>query len=122
MPSLTERYEISIEAAAIVSWFITPRAKERLGNLTPPIEDDLKIRIGISADKHDKNLGVYLYTPAEEISARTEWKVTARQWDGGLGGPTHRLIVKRKLVAFDEVVKQIQILGLDQGKKRRLNP
>jgi hypothetical protein len=28
----------------------------------------------------------------------------------------HRLLVKRKPAAFDDVVKQIQILGLNQGK------
>lgn len=72
--------------------------------------------LGISADKHDKNLGVYLSMVAEEITERTEWKVTVHPWNGGWSGPTHRLLVKRKLAEFDDVVKQIQILGISQGK------
>jgi hypothetical protein len=116
MPPLTERYGISAEAAALVKWFTTLRAKDWLGNLTPSVEDELETRIGISANKHDKNLGVYLLMLAEEITERTEWKVKVHPWNGGWGGPTHRLLVKRKPAEFDEVVKQIQILGINQGK------
>jgi len=42
--------------------------------------------------------------------------VKVHPWNGGWGGPTHRLLVKRKPAEFDEVVKQIQILGINQGK------
>jgi len=100
-----------------VKWFTTLRQKEWLGNLTPRIEDHLKHRIGISTDWQRENLGVYFSMLAEEISDCTEWKVTVHPWaGGGWGGPAHRLLVKRKPTAFEEVVRQIQVLGIREGK------
>jgi hypothetical protein len=116
LPPLSERYGISAEAAALVKWFTTLRSKEWLGNLTPSLEENLKHRIGITADWNERNLAIYFSMLAEEISDRTEWKVTVHPWSGGWGNPTHRLLVKRKPAAVEEVVKQIQILGITQGK------
>jgi len=87
LPPLTDRYGISAEAAALVKWFTTLRAKEWVGNLTPLVEDHLKTRIGISPGWDDKNLSIYFFMLAEEISERTEWKVTVHPWNSGWGGP-----------------------------------
>ena len=116
LPPLTEQYGISDEAAALVKWFTTLRQKEWLGKLTPPVEDNLEKRIGISTDWHRENLRVYFSMLAEEISERTEWKVMVYPWSGGWAGATHRLLVKRKPTAFEDVVQQIQVLGISQGK------
>lgn len=116
LPSLAERYGISAEAAAVVKWFTTLRAKEWLGNLTPSLEENMKKRIGISTDWNEKNLPVYFSILAEEISERTEWKVTVHPWSSGWGNPTHRLLVKRKPTAFEDVVKHVQLLGITEGK------
>ena len=53
---------------------------------------------------------------AEEISDWTEWKVTVHPWNGGWSSTTHRLLVKRKPTAFQDVVHHIQVLGIGQGK------
>ena len=86
------------------------------GNLTPQVEDNLKERIGISSEWADDNLGVYFTMLAEEIEERTEWNVSVHSWHGGWGGATHRLLVRRKATQFEEVVRRIQILGINQGK------
>ena len=116
LPPLAKQYGISAEAAALVKWFTTLRPKEWLGHLTPPVEDHLKNRIGISTNWHRENLGVYFSMLAEEISEKTEWKVTVHPWAGGWGGPTHRLHVKCKPTSFEEVVQCIQVLAISQGK------
>lgn len=116
LPPLTDRYGISAEAAALVKWFTTLRSKEWLGNLTPPVEDHLKTRIGITTGWGDKNLPVYFAMLAEEISEQTEWKVAVHPWNGGWSSTTHRLLVKRKPTAFQDVVHHIQVLGIGQGK------
>lgn len=53
---------------------------------------------------------------AEDINEKTEWKVTVHPWSGGWAGSTHRLLVKHKPIALEEMVRQIQILGVNQGK------
>lgn len=59
---------------------------------------------------------VYFAMLADEISERTEWLVTVHPWNGGWNGATHRLLVKRKPTAFQDVVHHIQVLGIGQGK------
>jgi hypothetical protein len=116
LPPLAERYGISADAAALLKWFTTLRAKDWLGNLTPPMEENLKQRIGISTVWDEKNLPVYFSMLAGEISDQTEWRVTVHPWGSRWGGTTHRLLVKRKATEFEGVVKHIQILGIGQGK------
>ena len=116
LPPITKQYGISAEAAALVKWFTTLREKEWLGSLTPPVEEHLKHRIGISTDWHGENLGTYLSMLVEEISEKTEWKVTVHFWAGGWHGARHRLLVKHKPTSFEEVVQHIQMLAIRRGK------
>lgn len=120
LPPLHERYGISLESAALVKWFTTLRQKEWLGALTPPVEDQLQKRIGISAQHGDRdNFGVYLSMLAEEITEKTEWKVSVHEWKGGWGGAAHRLLVKRKATDVDDITRRIQMWGLEKGKLLR---
>lgn len=116
LPPLTERYGISPEAAALMKWFTTLRQKEWLGKLTPPLEDNLKTRIGIASCFGEKNLAVYFSMLAEELSEQTEWKVTVYPWGDGWSSTKHRLLVKRKPTAFQDVVRHVQVLGVERGK------
>ena len=116
LPPPEERYGISKEAAALVKWFTTLRAKEWLGSLTPCIEDHMKLRIGISVQCRPENAAVYFAMLADEITDKTEWRVTVHPWKDGWGDPKHRLQVKGKPTEIEEVVTQIQLLGLRQGK------
>jgi len=115
-PPLTEQYGISKDAAALLRWFTTLKPNEWTANLTPAVEKKLKVRIGISIDLEDKNFGIFLSLLAEEISDKTEWKVTVHSWKDRYSDITHRLSIRRKPTSFDEVVKQIQMLAISEGK------
>jgi hypothetical protein len=116
LPPLIERYGISPEAAALVKWFTTLKPKEWFVNLTPAIEEHLEKRIGISTKWSAENLDVFFTMLANEITDRTEWTATVHAWKNRWGGATHRLLVKRKQTALEDVVLGIQMFAIKQGK------
>ncbi|HKQ37956.1 MAG TPA: hypothetical protein VJ063_07745 [Verrucomicrobiae bacterium] len=112
---IEQKYGLSKDAAALLRWIIGLRPEEYVGPFTPPVEDNLKVNIGIETKWDEKNLPAYISILAEEINDKTEFDLRLQPWHNYSSSLT-RVRVKQKATEMDTVVRSVQLLALSQRK------
>jgi hypothetical protein len=82
--------------------------------MTPCVEAKADEQIGIRDLAHDQNSGAYLRLLIEEINEKTPYSLCLIPWKN-CGRDHHRILVRRDPEGDEDLVKKIQIRGLDKG-------
>jgi hypothetical protein len=114
-PTLEVRYGISRDAAKLLEWIEGLRDKDYLGKWTPTVEDELEKKIGIQCPWDSANLPAYLTELLSELNDRTPYELTLQPWKC-YSEHKHRIRVSQKKSDEAQVIQQIQLLALKQGK------
>lgn len=112
---LQKKYNLSPESSALLKWIQELRQDEFLNGLTPPIEEHLKVDIGIKTDWPKENLPALIGLLVEEINEKTEYELRTLPWKYFNEHHT-RILVKRKLLELEKLVQLIQIYGLSRNQ------
>lgn len=112
---LEKKYNLSPDSRALLKWILELRTDEYLLRMTPPVEDVLDTEIGIEVEWDDENLRAYLELLVEEINEKTEFRLRTINWHKYSQAVT-RILVQRREVELDEVVRAVQILGLNRKR------
>lgn len=93
----TEKYGLSRESAQVFSWLIGHNYELFKRHLSPPVEDHLKVEIGIDVEKvGKKNIEQLLYLICEEITEKTEFEARIIPWASGYYDPKDRIFFRQK--------------------------
>jgi hypothetical protein len=83
--------------------------------LTPVIENELEKKIGIKCPWDQVNLPAYLAELLSELNDRTPYELTLQPWKC-YSESKHRIRVGRKKSDESDLIQQIQLFALKQGK------
>lgn len=93
----TEKYGLSCESAQVFSWLISQNYEHFKRHLSPPVEDYLKVEIGIDVEKvGEKNIGQLLCLICEEITEKTEFEARIIPWATGYYDVKDRIFFRQK--------------------------
>jgi hypothetical protein len=112
---LDKKYRLSRDALALLKWILELRTEECSHQMTPPVEDILEKDIGIEAEYVEENTRALIEVLIEEINEQTDFRLRAVPWRK-LGDVGTRILVKKKEVSLDRVVRAIQAFGLTQNR------
>lgn len=116
-PTLQQLFGLGDEAARLLSWIEgLPEEEKLLGTLTPRIEDAVERSIGIECPWSADNFAVYLQLLIEEINQRTDYQLSLQPWREYTTIKS-RIRIKRKPVALEVVLNQIQALAAARETK-----
>ena len=93
----TEKYGLSRESAQVFSWLISQNYEHFKRHLSPPVEDYLKVEIGIDIEKvGEKNISQLLHLICEEITEKTEFEARIIPWATGYYDVKDRIFFRQK--------------------------
>ena len=93
----TEKYGLSRESAQVFSWLMSQNYEHFKRHLSPPVEDYLKVEIGIDIEKvGEKNIGQLLCLICEEITEKTEFEARIIPWATGYYDVKDRIFFRQK--------------------------
>ncbi len=107
-------YGLSEKAAKILEWIWSLHDHEMEMDMTPPVEPAARERIGIEHLDSDRNSRVVLELLIEEINERTPYLLRLIPWKD-YARDYHRILVRKKSNREDDLVREIQILGIEKG-------
>lgn len=113
-PGLAERYGISPDAAKLLTWIEALPADRFTGPWTPVVEEANDRWIGISCPWSKENFPVYLQMLLDEINQHAGYDLALQPWHQQ-GTIKSRIRVAKKPLAIEKLVKQVQMLALEQG-------
>lgn len=114
-PALELRYGISADAARLLDWLQHLSAKRLQGGWSPNVEDCNSREIGLEPIGSSGDFPFYLRILSDEINERTPFVLAAFSLSEYSRQKT-RLKLSAKPSDLDAVVRQIQWLGLKQGR------
>jgi hypothetical protein len=114
-PTLEQRYGISADAARLLDWLQHLSPKRLQSGWSPNVEDSNSREIGLKPIGGSESFPFYLRILLDEINERTPFVLTAFSWSEYSRQKT-RLKLVAKPSDVDAVVRQIQWLGLKQGR------
>ena len=114
-PTLKERFGLSSEAAKLLEWIESLKPEDFVGKWTPIVEDEQKKRIGLDCPWDKENFSNYLQFLVEEINEKTSYDLTLQPWREHSDWKT-RIRVSKKKSEEAQLVRQLQLYGLQKGK------
>lgn len=114
-PTLQEKFGLSPEAAKLFEWIKGLRADQFDGQWTPIIEDAREKQIGIKCPRDEANFPAYLQRIVDEINEKTSYDIGLLPWHDYSQLKT-RLRIARKYSQRKQLIRQIQLYGLQSGK------
>jgi hypothetical protein len=116
---LEQKYELTAHSMALLRWIVELRGEEYLQGMTPVVENCLQQDIGIEGNWNEENWGSYLQVLVEEINEGTEFRLRTVPWHDR--GKWHtRILVKKKRIDLDDLVRAVQAYCLNRGKALNL--
>jgi hypothetical protein len=112
---LEKKYDLSPDAIALLKWILELPKDHFLGKLTPVIEDVYETKIGITTEWDDDNIPAYIQMLLDEINEKTEYNLKIQPWKD-CGKFATRILVEKKPLKVDQIVRQVQLLGLEKNK------
>jgi hypothetical protein len=107
-------YGLSGNAAKILEWIWSLHDHEMEMDMTPPVEPAARERIGMERLGSDPNSRAVLELMIEEINERTPYLLRLIPWKD-YARDYHRILVRKKSNREDDLVREIQILGIEKG-------
>jgi len=114
-PTLEQLYGISTDAARLLDWLQHLSVKRLQSGWSPSVEDSNTREIGLQPIGGSDSFPFYLRILSDEINERTPFVLTAFFWSEYSRQKT-RLKLTPKPSDLETVVRQIQWLGLKQGR------
>lgn len=114
-PTLRERFGLSSEAAKLLEWIESLKPEDFEGKWTPIVEDEQEKRIGLDCPWDKENFSSYLQFLVEEINEKTSHDLTLQPWRKHSDWKT-RIRVSKKKSEEAQLVRQLQLYGLQKGK------
>jgi len=114
-PSLEQKYGLSKDTSALLKWILSLHPSDYLGNLTPTVEDNAKLKIGFETKWPEENMPALVQMLLDEINEKTEFRLKIQMWKDYSTHKT-RISVNRSIPEIDRVVRQIQLLGLSESR------
>jgi len=114
-PTLEQRYGISADAARLLDWLQHLPVKRLQSGWSPNVEDSNSREIGLQPIGGSDSFPFYLRILSDEINERTPFVLTAFSCSEYSRQKT-RLKLTPKPSDLEAVVRQIQWLGLKQGR------
>ena len=81
----------------------------------PELEDNAELKIGFEAEWLEENMPAFVQMLLDEINEKTEFWLKIRMWKNYSTRKT-RVSVKRKIPEIDQIIRQIQLLGIAENK------
>ncbi len=114
-PSLKQLYQLSDEAANLLSWITDLDEAEMEYGLSPVVNDELGREIGIKSPWESDNLPAYLQILVEEISDKTPWELRLQPWKHHSSWHS-RIRIRKSNDLESSLIRQIQLYALEHGK------
>jgi hypothetical protein len=114
-PTLQERFGLSSEAAKLMEWIESLKPEAFKGKWTPIVEEEQEKRIGLNCPWNKENFSSYLQLLLEEINEKTGYDLTLQPWREYSDWKT-RIRVAKKKSEESQLVRQLQLYGLEKGK------
>jgi Ankyrin repeats (3 copies) len=115
-PTLSDKYGLSAEAAKLLEWIESIRPEDYEGKWTPVVEEADEKEIGLVCPwDNDDNFPAFLQLLIDEINEKTPYALALQPWRSH-SDVTTRIRVEKKKSDEVQLIRQIQLLGLSQGK------
>lgn len=112
---LEKKYPLSGDSRALLQWILDLRSDEYLMGMTPPLEEHLKVDIGIETEFEDANVRTYLELLLEEINENTDFYLRPISWHH-YNRELTRVLLKKRETDLERVVHAVQVFGLSKNR------
>jgi hypothetical protein len=109
--STSEKYGLTKSASDLLLWLLSKNYEEFDLHLSPDVEKDLKLGIGIDVEKiGKKNLRQLFDLLCQEITEKTEFEAKVVPWAEGFYDPTIHIFFRKKLDLEEQAIRAVQAL------------
>jgi hypothetical protein len=117
--SPSEKYGLTKRASDLLSWLLSKNYEEFNLHLSPDVENDLKLGIGIDVEQIEKkNLRQLFDLLCQEITEKTEFEAKVVLWAEGFYDPTIRIFFRKKFDLEEPAVRAVQAFLFERGIER----
>jgi len=118
--SPSEKYGLTKMASDLLSWLLSKKYEDFALHLSPDLEDDLKLGVGIDIDQiGKKNLRQLFDRLCQEIIEKTEFEAKVVPWAEGFYDPTIHIFFCKKLELEQEALQAVQSFLWERGIERK---
>jgi hypothetical protein len=118
--SPSEKYGLTKLPSDLLSWLLSKNYDEFDLHLSPDVEDNLKLGIGIDLEKiGKKNLRQLFNLLCQEITGKTEFEAKPVPWAEGFYDPTIHIFFRKKLDPEEEALRAVQSFLGERGIERK---
>jgi hypothetical protein len=117
--SPSEKYGLTKWASDLLLWLVSKDYEKFDLHLSPDVEKDLKLGVGIDIEQiGKKNLRQLFDLLCQEITERTEFEAKVVPWAEGFYDPTIRIFFRKKLDLEEQAIRRVQSFFLERGTDR----
>jgi hypothetical protein len=117
--SPSEKYGLTKWPSDLLSWLLSKNYEKFNLHLSPDVENDLKLGIGVDVEKVGKeNFRQLFDLLCQEITEKTEFEAKVVPWADGFYDPTIHIFFRKKLALEECAIRAVQSFLWERGIER----